>query len=118
MHTKEILLKIRIHREALRFTQEFMAAELDLTTKSYCNLENGKTELSISRLLVIADLLKIQPAEFLFTQDSKNSESHDCQSETKLNRGNSSEIDSNYIKHLEDEILFLRGLVSRNNLVL
>ncbi|NOT38711.1 MAG: helix-turn-helix transcriptional regulator, partial [Saprospiraceae bacterium] len=111
MQTKEILLKIRLKRESLRFTQEAVAAELDLTTKSYSNLENGRTELSITRLLSIAKLLNISPEEFFVSNNSNQS----FETNLLVNKDERDKpilgmikISQDYIKHLEDEIQYLR----------
>jgi DNA-binding XRE family transcriptional regulator len=54
MTSKEILFRIREQREKLHLTQQAIATELDLETKSYSNIENGVTELSLTRFLIIA----------------------------------------------------------------
>lgn len=114
MHLKEILHNIRAQREYLHLTQEFLACELDLTIKSYSNIENGHTELTLSRFLRIAEILNIPPNQFLqpskyFTPSQSILSSHYNTTDSNVK---SLDIDKNphqyYIKHLEDEVQFLR----------
>lgn len=51
-------LRIRAYREAKGYTQEYMAEMLNICQSTYANLESGKTTLSITRLLHIADILE------------------------------------------------------------
>ena len=61
----KILRSIRKTREQKNYTQEYMAAQLDIDTKSYSNLENGISKLSVDRLLRISEILETTPESFL-----------------------------------------------------
>ena len=61
----KILYNIRKAREQKSYTQEYLAAQLGIDTKSYSNIENGVSKLSIDRLLKIADVLEATPESFL-----------------------------------------------------
>lgn len=62
-HNKELLVKIgdklRIYREFKKLSQENMAQELDIAQKTYCNIENGISDVSISILYKIAEILGV-----------------------------------------------------------
>ena len=60
-HNKELLKqignKIRTLRELKKLTQENIAYELDITQKTYSNIENGISDVSISILYKISIVL-------------------------------------------------------------
>jgi XRE family transcriptional regulator, regulator of sulfur utilization len=56
---------IRLHRLRRGLSQENMADLLNLSTTAYGDIERGKTDLTVSRLLQIADLLEVPPADLL-----------------------------------------------------
>ncbi len=58
-------LKIRQIRELKNITQEFIAQELDLSTRAYSKIENGETQLTINRLNEISTILGVDPIEIL-----------------------------------------------------
>lgn len=51
---------LRIQRN---LTQEQMGEKLNISTSAYCKIEYGETDLTLQRLLKIADILKISPME-------------------------------------------------------
>jgi transcriptional regulator with XRE-family HTH domain len=57
--------KIRMERLRLNLSQQNMADELGITIAAYSNLERGVTEISISRLAIIAAILKQSVIYFL-----------------------------------------------------
>lgn len=50
---------IRKIRELRNFTQEYVAFELHLSQASYSKLENGRTKISVNRLLQLAAILSV-----------------------------------------------------------
>jgi transcriptional regulator with XRE-family HTH domain len=60
-HNKELLIqigkKIRTLRELKKLTQENLSFELEITQKTYSNIENGMCDVSISILYKISTLL-------------------------------------------------------------
>lgn len=57
--------RIRKLRESKDLTQENMAAELDITAGAYAKIERGETDPSITRLIQIADILKVDVTYFV-----------------------------------------------------
>jgi len=108
-------LNIRAVRENRGYTQEYMAGMLDICQSTYANLESGKTTLSISRLLRIAEILETDFAELIDhkkppgeTDSKKNQPSVPLQpnlyQETKG-------VYEQLIHELRNEIDFLRSLI-------
>ena len=64
---KELGDKIRIQRISKGLSQENMASELSLSIGAYSNIERGKTDITVTRLYEIADLLQVGIYEFLPT---------------------------------------------------
>ena len=60
-----IASKIKVQREAKRYSQEFMAARLNITQPSYSRLESGFTKPDLEKLKVIAQVLEINILHFI-----------------------------------------------------
>ena len=60
--------KIRMERLRLNLSQQNMADELGITIAAYSNLERGVTEISISRLAIIAAILQ-QPMVYFLSEE-------------------------------------------------
>jgi transcriptional regulator with XRE-family HTH domain len=67
----EVFKKIKFMRKFKDFTQEDMAGKLEIATRSYAKIERGETELTISRLQQIANILNIELSQ-LFELNEKN----------------------------------------------
>lgn len=57
--TKKIAEHIREIRKLKEYSQEYMAAQLDISQQAYQKIESGKTKISLNCALQIAKLLKI-----------------------------------------------------------
>jgi len=53
--------KIKAAREAKRFSQDYMAAKLQISQASYSRLESDITKTDLNKLQVISDLLELNP---------------------------------------------------------
>lgn len=73
MINKKIGEKIRQARVIANLSQENLAQELHISVGAYSNLERGKTEISVSRLLLISKLLKV-PLSALLPESLVNKE--------------------------------------------
>jgi transcriptional regulator with XRE-family HTH domain len=60
-----IAQKIKSHREFRKITQETMAEMLLMSQQAYSRLETGETDLTITRLHQIADVLRIKSDDLL-----------------------------------------------------
>ena len=110
-------IKIKNLRELRNFTQDYMAKELGLSTRAYSKIESGETQLTINRLNEIATILNADPMKLLGF-DSQNvlnnygtQEGNIAVSQTVTVSDMLIEQYESRIRHLEDEILFLRALV-------
>ena len=118
MQIKEILYQIRAKRESLNLSQKSIADELNLNIKSYSNIENGNTELSLNRFIKISEILKTPPEHFL--NPNQNFSFNQCQQSGYLNSPHFinqpfEEIKVIYnelITQLKEEINFLRKHVN------
>jgi transcriptional regulator with XRE-family HTH domain len=86
--------RIRELRTAKSISQEYMANRLGIDTSSYHRLERGNSPLSVSRLAVIASVLEVDVVELISNQQLK--------AEPEILKNHP------YVKHLEDEVHFLR----------
>jgi transcriptional regulator with XRE-family HTH domain len=61
---------IKTIRELKNFTQDYVASQLNMSTPNYSNIENGKTDVTLTRLLQIAKVLEIDYRQILFLDKS------------------------------------------------
>lgn len=108
-------LNIRAIRESKGYTQEYMAEMLDICQSTYANLESGKTPLSITRLLIISDILE---SDFNQLVDRpKNASSlpeENSMDRLRVENGLYQEtkvVYEEWINELRKEIEFLRSLI-------
>ena len=62
---EEVAEKIRLTRLTKNLSQQNVADEIGLTVAAYSNIERGITDISITRLFQIAEVLKANPFSFL-----------------------------------------------------
>lgn len=62
---KAIAASIRVKRESKNYTQEYLAYKLSISQNAYSKIELGYTKITVERLLQIADVLEVSPAELL-----------------------------------------------------
>lgn len=62
---KNIIEKIKEIRIAKRYSQEDLAEKLNINQSTYFKIENGKTELTITRIYEIAKILEVSVSELL-----------------------------------------------------
>ena len=66
-------IRIKVLRIQLGFSAEVVAAELKIDKSNYSRLENGKVEITITRLTHIAQVLKVPVVDLLPYQDIQQS---------------------------------------------
>ncbi len=66
-------IRIKVLRIQLGFSAEVVAAELKIDKSKYSRLENGKVEITITRLTHIAQVLKVPVVDLLPYQDIQQS---------------------------------------------
>ena len=59
-----VLLKIRLLRLEKKYSQEYIALRMNISQSYYGRIENGKTTLSIKRLLQLLVILETDCAAF------------------------------------------------------
>ncbi|GFO55579.1 DNA-binding protein [Geomonas sp. Red276] len=69
--SKEIGLKIKILRQQAGLSQEKLAEMVGVTFQQVQKYENGQTSLSVSRLQLIAEALKVSVTEFFNGETSE-----------------------------------------------
>lgn len=57
--------KIRKIRELKNLKQEFIASELNMSIRGYSKIENEETQITINRLVEIANVLDVDPLEII-----------------------------------------------------
>ncbi|MET4083377.1 transcriptional regulator with XRE-family HTH domain [Pedobacter sp. UYP30] len=69
---EDIASKIKKQRAGLGLSQAAMAKLLKISAPAYCKIENGQTDLNISRLMQICKVLKTTPTELFATNYSQS----------------------------------------------
>ncbi|MDT3405544.1 helix-turn-helix domain-containing protein [Mucilaginibacter terrae] len=68
--TKAVAANIRKVREFRNYTQDYLAAKLDISQNAYSKIELGYSNITLNRLLSIADILEADLTDLL-TIDKK-----------------------------------------------
>lgn len=110
----KILKKIRDTRKNKGLSHENMAQELNMSPSAYNKLERSETTLSLERLLKIKDILDLPFSDLFelktgdtYNQDLKDNAIGNVQNLYQENK----EINEKLIQTLQEEIVFLRGLL-------
>ena len=107
--------KIKQIRELKNLTQDYVASQLQLTTRAYSKLESGETQLTINRLNEISSILEIEPLEILGFDDKQVFNNCKQEGNIGINHINIPEkLIQQYektIQVLEDEVLLLKSLL-------
>lgn len=62
---KTVAANIRKLREHMHYTQEYLAAKLDISQNAYSKIELGYTKITLERLFQIAEILEIDSFELI-----------------------------------------------------
>jgi transcriptional regulator with XRE-family HTH domain len=55
---------LRLYRQSANYKSEYVAKKLSISEANYSKLENGKIELTDSRLTIVCNIYDITPPEF------------------------------------------------------
>ncbi len=86
----ELPKKLKLVRSLKSWTQEEVAEKLGISTQSYAKIERGETDVNLSRLQQIADVMEIGLSQ-LFDLDEKNVFNLTCDNNTQCQK-----IDNNW----------------------
>jgi transcriptional regulator with XRE-family HTH domain len=107
--------KIRQIRELKGFSQDYVAAQLGISQRAYSKLERDEIKLDWDKITSISKIFEMEPTDLVSFDD--NLVFHNCTQSGKFNQFINQIPDKlieQYearIKALEEEVLFLRGLV-------
>jgi len=106
--------KIRILRELLGYTQDFMSIELEISQTTYCRIENECTRVDISMLGRIVNILNISIIGLLQFDDS-NIESvvNSCTKQPIANDQNINVYETRIVD-LEEKVRQLQRVIGTN----
>jgi transcriptional regulator with XRE-family HTH domain len=111
----DIGMNIRKIRELKGFSQEFMAQKLEISQRQYSRIENNDTEIAVTRLEAISQVLEVTPQQLLGFDEKFIFQNCENAFGTNQNYYAFSEKEREQyekrIAHLEGEILFLREMV-------
>ncbi len=65
---KQVFEKIKFFRQLKNWTQEGMAEKLEMSPSGYGGIERGDTDVSLSRLERIAEVLEIDLADLFYSE--------------------------------------------------
>jgi transcriptional regulator with XRE-family HTH domain len=64
-HVKTVAESIRTTRQQLNYSQEYLAAKLNVSQNTYSKIELGNVKLTLDRFFKICHVLEIDPAEVI-----------------------------------------------------
>lgn len=67
---KAVASSIRRKREELNYTQDYLAAKLNISQNAYSKIELGYTKITLDRLFQIADILEIELSELVYNKNA------------------------------------------------
>lgn len=73
MRVALLIGKIRKRRESLNYSQEYLAAKLCISQKTYSKLELQHNKLTVDRLLQICDILEVDVRDLLQHEEKAGS---------------------------------------------
>lgn len=115
----EIGTKVKKLRELRNFTQEFMAASLEMTPSGYGKIERNESEVSFQKLEKIAEVLGIKVEDIVSFNESLvfNQMNNTHATAGYIINQNISEQDKNLyeqiIAQLKEENLYLKKVIDR-----
>jgi len=65
LKTKTIVSNIRKVREYRNYTQDYLAAKLQISQNAYSKIELGYSNITLNRLVEIADILEIELVDLI-----------------------------------------------------
>ncbi|WP_443945337.1 helix-turn-helix domain-containing protein [Pedobacter sp. AW1-32] len=65
LKTRNVAGNIRKIREYRDYTQDYLAAKLDISQNAYSKIELGYSKLTVDRLFQIAAILEVDPSHLL-----------------------------------------------------
>lgn len=71
LKVKAVATNIRNKREDLNYTQEYLAAKLNISQNAYSKIELGYTKITLERLFQIADILEVDLMELIDTESAE-----------------------------------------------
>ena len=103
---EQVAERIRLERLRLNLSQQNLADDLGITVAAYSNLERGVTEISINRLLKIAELLKVPISVFLSVETENINPKSDTTNASISDKYISQQLYLviQEVKHLNDEM--------------
>lgn len=107
--TKNLCQKLRKIRKEKEYSQEFVAETLGLSQKTYSNIENNKSPISIDLLQEVSKLYDVEITELL------NIESISKEHESEINLND--KLIQQYEKRIEEKDYRLRQLEEENKIL-
>lgn len=110
---------IRLIRESLGYSQEYVADKLNLTQQAYSNIEKNPEKVTLKRLKELSIVLQVNLVTLIGEDDTyvqQNFHQQGGHAATQMNVTPShyeKEIYERLISELKDEIIFLRELTKK-----
>lgn len=105
--------KIRIIRELLGYSQDFMSIELEISQATYSRIENECTRIDISMIMRIVDILNISIINLLqFDESYARSVVTISKMQSESDLLAKQNIYENRIKYLEEKVDMIQQLLS------
>ena len=64
--------RIRLQRLQLGYSQEFIAALLNISQQAYSQIEKDPSTTSLKRLLLLAEIIQLNPKDLICFQENRN----------------------------------------------
>lgn len=119
-HIKQIGARIRSYRELKGYSQDYMARKLHISSSAYSRIERAEVNLTIEKLIQIAEIFKVELEQILFGDDhhSKHSnlKANDPEVDYALILTEKSKLAEAYrqqIELLKEQIEYLKSIIAK-----
>lgn len=112
----KIGVKIKQLRESKNYTRELIAEKMGISDRTYAKIENGERLPSFEELEKLSQIFAIDSKDLLYGTPKiifENKDTVSINNQGTIVQNNSTELVNAYIKHLEEEILYLKSLINK-----
>lgn len=122
MSNKKIKISdnIRMIRENLNYSQEYVAAKLDISQQAYSLIEKQPEKTSFKNLKLIATILHVNVSTLILEDEQfiqQNFNQQNCNI-ASLQNISSNELYEKFISKLENEIIRLKSELENNKIII
>lgn len=117
-HKISISDNIRLIREGLGYSQDYVATRLDITQQTYSNLEKNPEKQTLKRLKEVASILQVNIVTLIgedetYIQQNFNQQGGHAATQMNVSSNGEKEVYEKLIAEFKEQIEFLKSLLKK-----